>query len=184
MIKQKKGFWVFICSLVPGAGEMYMGFRKQGLSIMTLFWGVIALASCLNIGFPMVLLPIIWCYSFFNVHNLKSLSEEEFYSLKDDYMIHLERFSGDKSEFLKKHRTKISVGIIVLGALALWNIIPFFFQNIMPYESFWFVDFIMTAVPKVIFAMAMIVLGIYLLIGKYNNKENFPEIEDSQKEYK
>lgn len=30
MQKQKKGFLLFISSLIPGAGEMYMGFFKQG----------------------------------------------------------------------------------------------------------------------------------------------------------
>ena len=39
MQKQKRGFWLFIFSLIPGAGEMYMGFKKQGISIMLLFWG-------------------------------------------------------------------------------------------------------------------------------------------------
>ena len=34
MKKQKHGFWVFIFSLIPGAGEMYMGFKKQGISIV------------------------------------------------------------------------------------------------------------------------------------------------------
>mgnify|MGYP000143409302 FL=1 len=38
MQKQKRGFLLFISSLIPGAGEMYMGFFKQGISIMTLFW--------------------------------------------------------------------------------------------------------------------------------------------------
>ena len=35
MQKQKRGFWLFIFSLIPGAGEMYMGFKKQGISIMS-----------------------------------------------------------------------------------------------------------------------------------------------------
>ena len=34
MTRKKNGFWTFVCSLVPGAGEMYMGFFKQGLSLM------------------------------------------------------------------------------------------------------------------------------------------------------
>lgn len=45
MQKQKKGFLLFISSLIPGAGEMYMGFFKQGISIMTLFWAIIAIAE-------------------------------------------------------------------------------------------------------------------------------------------
>ena len=50
MQKQKKGFLLFISSLIPGAGEMYMGFFKQGISIMTLFWAIIAIAGGLNIS--------------------------------------------------------------------------------------------------------------------------------------
>ena len=50
MQKQKRGFWLFIFSLIPGAGEMYMGFKKQGISIMLLFWGSIALASITGLG--------------------------------------------------------------------------------------------------------------------------------------
>ena len=88
MKKQKHGFWVFIFSLIPGAGEMYMGFKKQGLSIMLLFWGAIALASITGLGWLAMFLPVIWFYSFFNVHNLKSLSEEEFYSVEDNYILH------------------------------------------------------------------------------------------------
>ena len=89
MKKQKHGFWVFIFSLIPGAGEMYMGFKKQGLSIMLLFWGSIALASITGLGWLAMFLPVIWFYSFFNVHNLKSLSEEEFYSVEDLSLIHI-----------------------------------------------------------------------------------------------
>ena len=87
MKKQKHGFWVFIFSLIPGAGEMYMGFKKQGISIMLLFWGSIALASITGLGWLAMFLPVIWFYSFFNVHNLKSLSEEEFYSVDDNYVL-------------------------------------------------------------------------------------------------
>ena len=76
MTKQKKGFWLFIFSLIPGAGEMYMGFQKQGLSIMTVFWGCIALSAGTGIGWLIMALPILWFYSFFNVHNMKYLTEE------------------------------------------------------------------------------------------------------------
>ena len=100
MQKQKRGFWLFIFSLIPGAGEMYMGFKKQGISIMLLFWGAIALASITGLGWLAMFLPVIWFYSFFNVHNLKSLSEEEFYSVDDNYILHMDQFSGDIGKFL------------------------------------------------------------------------------------
>ena len=42
MTKKKNGFLAFCFSLIPGAGEMYMGFMKQGASIMA----EIGRASC------------------------------------------------------------------------------------------------------------------------------------------
>ena len=92
MTKQKHGFLLFLASLIPGAGEMYMGFRKQGVSIMLLFWGVLAFGSITGIGWLIFFLPILWLYSFFNVHNLKSLSEDDFYSVEDTYILHLDQF--------------------------------------------------------------------------------------------
>ena len=91
MQKQKKGFLLFISSLIPGAGEMYMGFFKQGISIMTLFWAIIAIAGGLNISSLVIFLPVLWFYSFFHVHNLKELPEEEFYAIEDNYILHLDR---------------------------------------------------------------------------------------------
>ena len=98
MTKQKRGFWLFIASLLPGAGELYMGFRKMGLSIMVLFWGCIACASLLGFDALIYLLPIIWFYSFFNVHNLKSLSEEEFHSLEDHFIPPVEEFEKNRGK--------------------------------------------------------------------------------------
>ena len=91
MQKQKRGFLLFICSLIPGAGEMYMGFFKQGISIMTLFWALVAIAGGLNISSLVIFLPVVWFYSFFHVHNLKKLPEEEFYAVEDNYILNLDR---------------------------------------------------------------------------------------------
>ena len=92
MPTQKRGFWLFIFSLIPGAGEMYMGFFKQGISIMTLFWGIVAISGGMNLDFTVVFLPVIWFYSFFHVHNLKNLPPEEFYTVEDNYIFHIDQF--------------------------------------------------------------------------------------------
>ena len=36
--KKKNKFFTFIFSLLPGAAEMYMGFMKNGLSMMVMFF--------------------------------------------------------------------------------------------------------------------------------------------------
>lgn len=40
-MSKKSGFLRFIFSLIPGAGEMYMGFMKQGVTLMVLFLSLI-----------------------------------------------------------------------------------------------------------------------------------------------
>lgn len=132
MQKQKRGFWLFIFSLIPGAGEMYMGFKKQGISIMFLFWGVFAIGACTGMDWLVFLIPIIWFYSFFNVHNLKSLSEEEFYSIEDSYLLHMDELAGDISSLLKHHGKITAILLIFLGASILWNTLVDFLYMILP----------------------------------------------------
>lgn len=121
MQKQKRGFLLFICSLIPGAGEMYMGFFKQGISIMTLFWAVVAIAGGLNMSSLVILLPIIWFYSFFHVHNLKDLPEEEFYAVEDNYILHLDTVFHNVEKITQKQIKVTAVLLIVFGIAILWN---------------------------------------------------------------
>ena len=45
MKNKKSRFWVFVFSFLPGAGEMYMGFMKMGLSLMLGFMLTVAVVS-------------------------------------------------------------------------------------------------------------------------------------------
>ena len=163
MKKQKHGFWVFIFSLIPGAGEMYMGFKKQGISIMLLFWGAIALASITGLGWLAMFLPVIWFYSFFNVHNLKSLSEEEFYSIDDNYILHMDQFSGDIGKFLQKHRNTTAWILILFGLCILWSRFTSLLYLIVPYDLEDYVYNICNSLPQIAIAIDIIATGIYLL---------------------
>lgn len=163
MTKQKHGFLVFIASLIPGAGEMYMGFRKQGISIMLLFWGTFALTSVINMGWIMLFLPILWFYSFFNVHNLKSLPEEDFYSVEDSYILHLDQFIGRKDSAFKKHRTVLAVLLILFGAAVLWNDITDILYWILPSFISSVLSNIFFRLPGIVIAVAIIAAGVYML---------------------
>ncbi|MDE5863558.1 MAG: hypothetical protein K2H34_04340, partial [Lachnospiraceae bacterium] len=121
MTKQKKGFWVFFFSLIPGAGELYMGFQKMGLSIMILFWGCIACAALLEFNALIFLLPIIWFYSFFNVHNLKCLTEEEFLSVEDHSIFPTEELAVNRESFIRQYRNILAILLIVFGVFGLWS---------------------------------------------------------------
>ena len=69
-MQRKSGFLTFCFACLPGAGEMYLGYMKRGLSVMLAFWGLIFVASLLNMGILGILAPVIWAYSFFDTFNL------------------------------------------------------------------------------------------------------------------
>lgn len=178
MKKQKHGFWVFIFSLIPGAGEMYMGFKKQGLSIMLLFWGSIALASITGLGWLAMFLPVIWFYSFFNVHNLKSLSEEEFYSVEDNYILHMDQFSGDMGKFLQKHQSAAAWVLILLGICILWSRFTSLLYFIVPNNMADYVYNICNSLPQIVIAAGIIAAGIYLLTQQKKKLKQETETKD------
>ena len=180
MQKQKRGFWLFIFSLIPGAGEMYMGFKKQGLSIMLLFWGVFAVGSFTGMDWLIFLIPIIWFYSFFNVHNLKSLSEEEFYSIEDSYVFHMDELTGDISSLVSHHRKLTAILLIILGASILWNNIVDFFYMILPGYLADVLGTFAYHLPQLVIAVCIILAGIYILTRKKDELDD--EQQNSSKE--
>lgn len=183
MTKQKKGFWLFIFSLIPGAGEMYMGFRKQGISIMLLFWSLIALASGTGMGWLILFMPILWFYSFFNVHNLKSLSEEEFYSVEDSYILHMDQLVGDTNAFLEKYRTLIAIVLIVFGATILWNSFADILYWILPQRLAAMLNNISYRLPQIIVAIGIIAVGIYILTDKKRKLGDEENVEEEDEHY-
>ena len=54
MQKQKRGFWLFIFSLIPGAGEMYMGLQKTGHQYYVLILGCLCHRSMYRNGLACV----------------------------------------------------------------------------------------------------------------------------------
>lgn len=182
MQKQKRGFWLFIFSLIPGAGEMYMGFKKQGLSIMLLFWGVFAVGSFTGMDWLIFLIPIIWFYSFFNVHNLKSLSEEEFYSIEDSYVFHMDELAGDISSLVSHHRKLTAILLIIFGASILWNNILDFFYMILPGYLADLLGSFAYHLPQLVIAVCIILAGIYILTRKKDELED-EQLDNSKEEH-
>ena len=180
MQKQKRGFWLFIFSLIPGAGEMYMGFKKQGLSIMLLFWGVFAVCSFTGMDWLIFLIPILWFYSFFNVHNLKSLSEEEFYSIEDSYVFHMDELAEDINSLIRHHRKLTAILLIIFGASILWNNIVDFFYMILPGYLADVLGTFAYHLPQLVIAVCIILAGIYILTRKKDELDD--EQQNSSKE--
>ena len=171
MTRKKSRFLTFCCSLIPGAGEMYLGFFKQGISIMSAF----ALLYILGVIFlpPItVFCAVIWFYSFFHTHNLNSLPDDEFYAIQDEFLIHADQLVHGKKLLLNQYRKLTAVVLILLGASIILNNI----NNFLLYFAFDFLrlpgdlinmlSWILGQLPRTIMAAAIIAAGYYLIRGK------------------
>lgn len=179
MTRKKNGFLTFVFSLLPGAGEMYMGFFKQGISIMSAFFMLIFVSSWLNLGPLMFILPVLWFYSFFHVHNLASLRDEEFYSIEDKYLFDYDNNKLQAMFGQNKGRKILAIVLIILGVSAIWDISMDLLESFliavgMNLDWFYRISYKM---PQCAFGIAIILLGIHLIRGK---KKELYAIEDKQ----
>lgn len=176
MTRKKRGFWTFIFSLMPGAGEMYLGFMKRGVSTMLVFLGWLTFCGMSGFDVGIILVSVIWFYSFFTVHNLVSLPDEEFYQQEDDYiLIHMDRIVGiDQWE---RGKVKfLAAALIIIGIFTaaqqiwqmLWDILPDWLQSEV--GVFYY------GLPKVVISLLLIALGIYLIRGKKKQLDRQDEV--------
>ncbi len=166
MKRKKSSFIAFICSLIPGAGEMYIGFMRRGLSIMVIFWGLILTAVWMNMDSLLFGMPIIWFYSFFETHNLRSLPEEILSVTEDDYFT-LFGLKADKAKHLQsKYRNVFALVLIVIGCSILWNNMYDILMHILPdyiRQSLFSIGYYF---PRLFIGFVIVALGFRLILGK------------------
>lgn len=170
---EKNRFLVFLSSLIPGAGQMYLGLMRRGVAIMISFVVLIALSDMLRLSLVLLLLPVIWAYSFFDTFSLSKLPEEKRVELNNKFVL----LSGSKvNELVSKKRALLGTGLMLAGVLAILNTVQ--------YSSFiydnpalvWFFD----RLPTFLVSAGIIILGIYLVFSKKRNNYD----EDDYKELK
>lgn len=142
---------------------------------MSVFWMLIFLAAFLNMGPVLFILPILWCYSFFNVHNIRGMSDEEFYALEDDYLFHLERVLP-MEKWSRKQNTLLALILIIIGAAMLWDYLMDYLRWMLPNDIYWN---IMDDVPRVCVSLLLIFGGLHLIRGK---KRELDEKEEKREE--
>ena len=168
MKSKKNRIWAFVFSLIPGAGEMYMGFMKQGVSLMTMFFVCIMISVWMRADVLILVGIVIWCYSFFHVHNLRFLPEEQFQAVEDKILVpfNSEDLKVDFHISNKKIRTVGACFLIILGASMLWNYLMDIVSYYLP-EAFWDMYYnVCYDLPEAVVAVLIIWLGIRLIKGK------------------
>lgn len=164
----KNGILTFICAFCPGAGQMYQGYMKRGLSLITLFCCFAGAGALLNI--LLVGMPIVWMYSFFDTFNLRAqLGAGN--APADDYLVHVNWKDRRMEQFLMDSHKLVGWGLIALGVLVAYqNIIMNTLADIVwrwgqSNPFFRALYLVMDALPEVVVCVALIVCGVWLVRG-------------------
>ncbi|MEG1142947.1 MAG: hypothetical protein RSE41_11005 [Clostridia bacterium] len=114
---KKNLFFTFLFSFIPGAGQMYQGYMKRGLSIAIIAFMFIICNIFLNT--PIFIIPFLvtMMYSFFDTYNLRNNS-----SVQDDYLLFNNLVKNRTNIFKNKY---VAYALIILGLYILFNNIVF-----------------------------------------------------------
>ena len=107
---KKNGILTLLFACIPGAGQMYQGYMKRGLSLITMFCLFIILGSTTGLDALVVGCIVVYMYSFFDTLNLRAqLAAEK--APEDDYLVHfnwhdarMTQFMGESHKRLGAHR--------------------------------------------------------------------------------
>lgn len=166
MIMKKSKFLTFVFSMLPGAGHMYIGFMKTGVSFMAAFFFLIFLSSWLSIGPLLFVLPLIWFYSFFDCANRASLDDDKLLLLEDKYLFSLDKLVKLDKDIFEKRRLATGVLLLLLGVYLVADNIMNILRQYIPNELYSIMNQFMRQAPQVIIGVAIVALGVKLIQGK------------------
>lgn len=163
----KNGFLTFCFAFWPGAGQMYQGYMKRGLSLISLFCGGFVLAWLAE---PLlVVMPIVWMYSFFDTFNLRAqLGAGN--APADDYLVHLGRDESLERLLARRHKL-FGWALVALGAYVFYDsfVMEFLENLIWRYDVHnwlvWGLYEALRQVPQLALCLALILLGLWLVRG-------------------
>ena len=181
----KNGFLTFCCAFIPGAGQMYQGYMKRGLSLILTACLIGMVSSLLN---PvMLLLVVVWMYSFFDTFNLRA----QFIAgtaPADDYLVHFNTKDARLTLFFRDSHKLVGWALIALGAMVAYqNIIMRVLGDVMwrwgqnnPF--FRAVYLMLDELPEVVVCVALIVCGLWLVRGPKGKKVHRKKAEEPEDE--
>jgi hypothetical protein len=165
-IKRKSRFWTGIFSLIPGCVEMYWGFMKMGISLLTLFAVVFFLAVTFEFGPLVLFMLVIWAYGFFHARNIVHMDDEELVNLKDEYLFEKDMF---ENWHMLRNRGLHKILAITLIVLGVYLIVQEGFQMAYRFLPVAVVDAVIRVfvyIPRMGFGILIIVIGTKLIRGK------------------
>lgn len=172
---KKNRFLAFLCALIPGAGQMYLGYLHRGLWHMSVFAFCTALTSLLEL-FGLAL-PVLWAFAFFDTFALISrLDQGE--TPPDNNPFGLEE-SGSLGAFLKKRHTLLGWLLVFVGGYVLLD--RFVLDALRELFSTLGLDYavhLLNSIPTFLLAAALVALGLWLIGGRIAKEPQAPAEPD------
>ena len=166
---KKNGILTFLFAFVPGAGQMYQGYMKRGLSLITLFFLCI-MAGMLLLEQLVLTALIVWMYSFFDTYDLiRHMAAGE---PKEDSLLVLGNY-GEIKKLVPQHNKLIGWGLVGIGVWALYDtfISNWLYTLLCNLVGNGYAYDIITGIPNVVIAALLIFAGLKLL-GLHPEKKN------------
>ena len=177
-MKRKHGLLLFIAACIPGCGQMYQGYMKRGISILTAFCAVFALAVFLEIGALAVLMLPLWLFSFFDSYNLRGQTDAQAEANPDAYLFGLSDMDSQRmSDLLRKRHSLVGWVLVVFGVYILFDTFIGRLMQLMCewMGQWWLYDVVMRDMPRMVVTIFIIALGIWFIRGPKKAKaEDIP----------
>ncbi|MGE5483457.1 MAG: hypothetical protein ACM3X4_00390 [Ignavibacteriales bacterium] len=141
---KKDAMWALLFGIVPGAGQMYLGWQSRGLQIMLMFFLCMSLVDWLHLSIFMFLLPVIWFYSFFDTMQLASGNAD------------CPPGGSGLLEWVAQKQRWVGLGLIALGCVVLFD------RVIAPFLDARMIEIVRTGVVAALFIGG----GIRLAMGQ------------------
>ena len=185
---KKNGILTLLFACIPGAGQMYQGYMKRGLSLITMFCLFIILGSTTGLDALVVGCIVVYMYSFFDTLNLRAqLAAEK--APEDDYLVHFDPQDKRLARMMMDSHKLVGWCLIATGALiayeqiimnTLGDILWRWGQKAPVWRAIYLV---MDQLPEVVLCVVLILCGIWLVHGPRAKKaapEAAPEETDFQ----
>lgn len=170
----KNGLLTLLFAFIPGAGQMYQGYMKRGLSLMLMCCVIGVLAMLFS---PIALfLMLVFMYSFFDTLNLRAqiaLGNAP----ADDYLVHLDPKDKRLARLLLDSHKLVGWALIAFGALIAYQSLIMNILGDLVYRwghsspVFRALYLVMASLPDVVVCVVLIVCGVWLVKGPHPAKK-------------
>lgn len=170
----KNGILTFLFAFCPGAGQMYQGYMKRGLSLITMFCVAFGAGTLLEVLY--VAMPIVWMYSFFDTFNLRAQIIADT-APEDDYLIHFDPRDKRLARALLDSHKLVGWLLIAFGALIAYQNLIMNTLGDLVYRwghsspVFRALYLVMDSLPDVVVCVVLIVCGVWLVKGPHPAKK-------------